>query len=63
MKAGEYRKLSVEELSARTFDMKEEFAKLRFQHSIRPLENTAKLSQLKKDIARAMTVLSEKWKN
>lgn len=62
MKAVEYRKLSVEELFAKTVDMKEEYGKLRLQHSIRPLENTAKLSQLKKNIARVNTVFIEKSK-
>jgi len=63
MKVVEYRKLNVEELSLKAVDLKEEIGKLRFQHSIRPLENTAKLSQMKKDVARVMTVLNEKTNN
>lgn len=63
MTAVEYRKLSVDELSTKTVDMEEEYGKLRLQHSIRPLENTAKLSQLKKNIARIKTVYSEKIKS
>ena len=59
----EYRKLSVDDLSLKIVDLKEEIGKLRFQHSIRPLENTSKISQLKKDVARVMTVLSEKRNN
>jgi len=43
--------------------MEKDFFKLKFQHSIRQLENTSKLSLLKKDIARANTVLSMKQKN
>jgi len=63
MKVVEYRKLSVDDLSLKVVDLKEEIGKLRFQHSIRPLENTSILSELKKDVARAMTVLSEKRNN
>ena len=60
MKAEEYRKLTVEELSAKEVDLKDEFNRLKFQHSIRPLENTARLKEMKRDIARLMTVVSEK---
>ncbi|MEA3546588.1 MAG: 50S ribosomal protein L29 [Thermodesulfobacteriota bacterium] len=63
MKVAEYRKLSVDDLSLKVVDLKEEIGKLRFQHSIRPLENTSILCQLKKDVARVMTVLSEKRNN
>ncbi len=60
MKAEEYRKLSVEELSAKEGEMKNELNSIRFQHSIRPLENTARLKEMKRDIARLMTVVNEK---
>jgi large subunit ribosomal protein L29 len=40
--------------------VREDLFKLRFQHSIRRLENPAKLAVLKKDIARIQTVLTEK---
>jgi len=33
---------------------------LKFQHNIRPLENTAKLRLLRKNIAQAKTVITEK---
>jgi large subunit ribosomal protein L29 len=39
--------------------MREDLFKLRFKHGIRRLENPAKLSQLKKDIARVQTVIAE----
>ncbi|MEN8136111.1 MAG: 50S ribosomal protein L29 [Thermodesulfobacteriota bacterium] len=60
MKASELRELSVEDLVAKEKDLAEEIFKLRFQHGIRPLENTAKLSQLKKDVARVKTLAGEK---
>ena len=58
MKSKELRELSGEDLRTREKDLAEELFKLRFQHGIRPLENPAKLSQLRKDIARVKTVLS-----
>jgi len=62
MKASELRELSVDDLMAKENDLVEELFKLRFQHGIRPLENTAKLGQLKKDIARVKTLAGEKRK-
>ena len=60
MKASELRELSIDDLLAKENDLAEELFKLRFQHGIRPLENTAKLRQLKKDIARVKTLAGEK---
>ena len=60
MKASELRELSVDDLVAKEKDLAEELFKLKFQHSIRPLENTAKLRQFKKDIARVKTLAAEK---
>lgn len=62
MKASELRELSVDDLMAKEKDLAEELFKLRFQHGIRPLENTAKLGQLKKDLARVKTLAGEKRK-
>ncbi len=60
MKAKDIRELGVEELAGKVRDLSEELFNLKFQHAIRPLENTAKLQQLKKDIARVKTVINEK---
>jgi len=62
MKANELRELSVEDLVARERDLAEELFRLNFQHGIRPLENPAKLRQIRKDIARAKTVAGDKRK-
>ena len=62
MKASELRELNIDDLMAKENDLAEELSKLRFQHGIRPLENTAKLRQLKKDIARVKTLAGEKRK-
>ena len=60
MKAAELVKLSVEELNAKLKELKGELFNLRFQHAINQLENPHKIADVKKDIARVMTVLSQK---
>jgi len=60
MKMKEIRELSVNDLDGRVKDLAEEYFKLRFQHGIRPLENTARLKQLKKTIARMKTVIAQR---
>ncbi len=60
MKAKELRSKTVEELESQLTALAEEHARLRFQHGIRPLENTAKLKTLRKDMARVKTVVNEK---
>ncbi len=58
-KASDLRKLSGEDLQKKEQEMREELFKLRFQHGIRKLENPARLRQLRKDIAKVQTVLTE----
>ena len=60
MKASEIRELSLNEMEQKRDELKEALFNLRFQHGIGQLENTAKLKQTKRDIARAETVLREK---
>jgi len=62
MKMSEIRELSETELRAKVKDLEEELFKLKFQHGIRQLENTARLSAIRKDIARVKTVINEKKK-
>lgn len=62
MKAKEIRELSIDDLKAKCNDMSEELNKLRFQHGIRPLENTSSLKALKRDISRLKTIITEKSK-
>jgi len=57
MKMKEIRALGSEELAAKAKAISEELFKLKFQHSIRPLENTARLRALRKDLARIKTLL------
>lgn len=60
MKAKEIRELSVDDLRKKTKDLAEELNKLKFQHGIRPLENTAKLKDLRRQISKIKTVITEK---
>jgi large subunit ribosomal protein L29 len=63
MKAKELKELTVEELTKRKRDSKEELFNLRFQHSTGQLENTARLDLVKKDIARIETIIRQKGLN
>ena len=54
------RKMSADELNAKLKELKEELFTLRFQHAINQLDNPQKIVEVKKNIARVMTVLSEK---
>ena len=60
MKTSELRDLSAAELNGRLSDLREEFFNLRFQHATGQLDNPMRLGQVKKDIARALTMLREK---
>jgi large subunit ribosomal protein L29 len=59
MKASELRELHPEEKQLKIKDLKEELFNLRFQHETGQLENPQKIKQIKRDIARVYTVLSE----
>ena len=59
MKAGEIRELSPEEMHRKLSDLKEELFNLRFQHGIGQLENSSKMTQTKRDIARVKTLINE----
>ncbi len=60
MKAAELKTLGTEELNAKLKELKEELFNLRFQHAINQLENPHRIVEVKRDIARVMTVLREK---
>ena len=60
MKAAELRNMTSEELMAKLQELKSELRNLRFQHAINQLDNPHKIVDVKRDIARVMTVLNEK---
>jgi len=59
-KGAELRELPDEELTARIESAKEELFNLRFQLATGQLDNTARLKELKRDVARAATLLRER---
>ena len=59
MKVEEIRKMSSEELNKELASLKEELFKLRFQHATNQLDNPAQIAQVKRDIARVMTIKRE----
>ena len=60
MKTKELHELTVEELNAKVKELSEELFNLRFRHAIGQLDNTASLKNVKKEIAKAKTILREK---
>ena len=52
--------MTAEELNAKLAELKKELFNLRFQHAVNQLENPHKLTEVKRDIDRVMTVLNEK---
>lgn len=59
MKASEFAAMSAEELAKKIEELKEELFNLRFRLATGQLENTMQISQVKRDIARAMTVQTQ----
>jgi large subunit ribosomal protein L29 len=60
MKAADLRDLTLEELQAKLKEVSEELFNLNFQHSRQQLDNTARLPQARRDLARLKTVLRDK---
>ncbi|QSO47996.1 50S ribosomal protein L29 [Alicyclobacillus curvatus] len=60
MKANELRGLSSEEIESRIDQLKDELFNLRFQLATGQLENPMRIRQVRKDIARAKTILKQR---
>lgn len=60
MKAKEIRKLSTQDLETKVSELKVELFNLRFQLAVGQLENTARISQVRKLIAQMKTVITER---
>ena len=60
MKANELRDLSVADLEKKNQELNQELFNLRFQLHTGHLENTARIPEVKKDLARVKTVLWQK---
>ncbi len=59
MKTSEIRELGTDKIKEKLADLKKELFNLRFQNDVGQLENTATLSNVKKDIARLYTISKE----
>jgi len=60
MKAVELRKMKIEALRKKVDEMTMELLKLRFQQKISGLDNPMAIRNLRRDIARVLTVIREK---
>lgn len=60
-RARELRDLSTEELQTKAMELKQELFNLRVQQAMGQIENPMRLRILRKDIAKAKTVLKEKY--
>ena len=59
MKATEMKGMTPAELQKKIADLKAELFNLRFQNATNQLENPMRIAEVKKDIARAKTVLRQ----
>ena len=60
MKAAEVHNLKDDELVAKLIDAKQEAFNLRFRHATGELENTARLGEARRSLARALTIAGER---
>jgi len=62
VKPSEFRAMTVDELTQKEQDLRKELFNLRFQQATGEIENPMRIHAVKKDIARALTIKSEKLK-
>ncbi len=60
MKTKEFREMTTEELQNKLKDLRSEHFNLRFSHATGQLSNPMMLNNVKKDIARVLTLLRER---
>jgi large subunit ribosomal protein L29 len=60
MKAAEFRDMSLDQLDDQLLKLKKEQFNLRFQAASGQLENTARVREVRRDIARVMTMAQQK---
>jgi len=60
MKAGDVRAKTADELATQLGDLQKEAFNLRFQKASGQLENTARVREVRRDIARIKTILGQK---
>jgi large subunit ribosomal protein L29 len=62
MKISKLREKSIDELRNEEHDLSNQLFKLRFQKATGQLDNTSKITEVRKDLARVKTLLTEKQK-
>jgi large subunit ribosomal protein L29 len=62
MKPSDIGELTIEEMDSKEYELMEELLNLRFQKETGQLSNTARISAIRKDIARIKTVRNQKAK-
>lgn len=62
MRPSELRNMSVEELNKKNDDLRKELFNLRFQTVTGEIQNPKRINAVKKDIARVLTIITEKAK-
>ncbi len=60
MKAGDVRVMTVDQIDDEVMKLKKEQFNLRFQRATGQLENTARVRQVRRDIARLKTIAQQK---
>ena len=60
MKTNEIREMSLDELNVKLNDLKKDLFNLRFQNATNQLENPKRITEVRRDIARVKTVITEK---
>lgn len=60
MKPSAFREMGPEELAHKETELQEQLFRLRVQQSIGQLDNTMKLREVRRDIARLKTILTQK---
>jgi large subunit ribosomal protein L29 len=60
MKPGDLRAMTIDQLDDEVLKLKKEQFNLRFQRATGQLENTSRVRQVRRDIARAKTIAAQK---
>jgi large subunit ribosomal protein L29 len=60
VKAQSMKEMTLEEITQRVADLREELFNLRFRNSMRQLDNPLKIRESRREMARLLTVMGEK---
>ena len=63
MKAHEIREMTDDDIRIRLSDLKEEYFKLSFRNAVHRVDNPLQLRELRREIARCMTIVNERESN